>query len=103
MEVKVWPVSPVSGFTPLPASPVKALIAPRNMLSLILSRWPRTRSQAPAGEMWSVVVLPLVLTRMGSSMKSFPSQRGNGCRSWSRSLFGRMSTATRSPSAAGAS
>src|SRR2546429_476221 len=38
---KGWLVAPVSGLMPLPVSPVKALVAPRNMLSLILSRWPR--------------------------------------------------------------
>src|SRR5947199_9990303 len=73
-----WLVAPVSGLTPLTVSSVKALVAPRNMLSVILSRWPRKRSHGPAGEMWSVVVLPLVLTRIGRSMKSLPSHATNG-------------------------
>src|SRR5208283_979562 len=62
----------------LPASTSKALFAPMNMLSLNLSRWPRKRSQYPAGEMWSVVVLPLVLISTGMSKKSLPSQVGQG-------------------------
>ena len=38
--------------------------------------------------MWSVVHLPLALSRIGSSMKSLPSQAGNGSSSCRRSLSG---------------
>ena len=72
----------------LPASPVKALTAPRNRLPLMFSRWPRYRSHGPAAEMWSVVHLPLALTSTGSSRKSLPSQGANGSSSWRRSLVG---------------
>jgi hypothetical protein len=51
----------------LPASPVKALTAPRNRLPEMFSRWPRYFSHGPAGEMWSVVHLPLAFSRTGSS------------------------------------
>src|SRR6185295_14999521 len=87
---------------PLPGSDENALLAPRNILSLILSRWPRNLSQGPAGEMWSVVVFPLVLINRGSFSKSLPSQRGKGCNSCSRSLVGGTSTVKPSPLAAGA-
>ena len=53
--------------------------------------------------MWSVVVLPLVFTRIGRSTKSLPSHLGNGARSWSRSLSGFTITWTESGSSAGAS
>src|SRR3989442_1453024 len=53
--------------------------------------------------MWSVVVLPLVFTRIGRSTKSLPSHLGNGARSWSRSLSGFTITWTDSGSSAGAS
>ena len=65
---------------------MKAFTAPRNMLSLIRSRWPRKRSQNPAGEMWSVVVFPLVLKRSGISTKSASTIGSNACSSCSRSL-----------------
>ena len=93
---------PISTFMPLPASPVKALVAPMNMLSLNLSRWPAVAQPGPAGEMWSVVVLPLVLSRTGMSRKSLPSQAGHGCRSWSRWLSASTSARCRCrPLAAG--
>jgi len=56
---------PVSMLTPWPGSSAKALIAPRKRLSEMLSRWPRKRSHGPAWEMWSVVHLPLALSRTG--------------------------------------
>ena len=41
-----------------------------NMLSEMLSRWPRKRSQGPAGEMWSVVHLPLRLEQQRQLARS---------------------------------
>src|SRR6266699_3422432 len=80
--------SPVKTSFAFPASDVKALLAPRNILSLILSRWPRYFNHGPAGEMWSVVHFPFALIRIGSFAKSFPSHTGNGFKIWSRSLVG---------------
>ena len=85
----------------LPRSPVKALVAPVNMLSLILSRWPRKRSQNPAGEMWSVVVFPFVLRSRGIFTKSASTLASNGARIWRRSLFGSTFTATPEGSSGG--
>src|SRR3972149_2056983 len=96
------PVSPVRTFLPFPASPVYALVAPMNMLSLNLSRCPRKRSQGPAGDMWSVVVLPLVLISTGISRKSLPSQAGQGSINCSLSLRGSTCSLTPLPSLGGA-
>src|SRR5258706_135370 len=52
--------------------------------------------------MWSVVVLPLAFTRIGSCMKSRPSQAGQGSRRWSRSLAGSIASSTAAPSSGGA-
>ena len=80
---------------PSPTSPVKALTAPRNRLPEMFSRWPRYFSQGPAMEMWSVVHLPLALTRIGRSMKSWPSHAANGSSSCSRSEVGETCTSHR--------
>ena len=71
-----------------PASPVKALMAPRKRLPEMFSRWPRYLSHGPAVEMWSVVHLPLAFSSTGRSTKSLPSHGANGSSSWRRSLVG---------------
>src|SRR5262249_9461456 len=79
------PASPVRTFLPFPASPVNALVAPMNMLSLNLSRCPRKLNQGPAGEPWPELVLTLASMRTGISRKSLPSQAGQGsnnCNLW---------------------
>ena len=68
-------VEPSSWSLPVPASPVKALTAPRNRLPEMFSRWPRYRSHGPAAEMWSVVHLPWALSSTARSTKSLPVPR----------------------------
>src|SRR5579871_682327 len=75
-------------FVVVPVSPPQALIAPVSILSEILSRCPRYFNHAPAGEIWSVVVLPFVLMRTGMLAVSASTIGWNGSRICSRSLFG---------------
>ena len=102
-SAKLSPVSPGEQIEPLARLAVKAFTAPLNRLSLMFSRWPRKRSQGPAGEMWSVVHLPFALSSSGRSTKSAPSQAGKGVRRWSRSLSGETSTRPLRRSRGGAS
>ena len=78
------------------------LTAPKNILSLRLSRCPRKASQAPAGDMWSVVHFPEALTRTGMSVKSWPSHAGHGSRICRRVLLGLTFTVISLPSSGGA-
>ena len=53
---------------PLPGLAGERVDRAENMLLEMLSRWPRYLSQMPAGEMWSVVHLPLALRTTAKSV-----------------------------------
>src|SRR6056300_1590703 len=72
-----------------------------NMLSLNLSRCPRSRNHGPAGEMASVVVLPVALSRIGIFIKTLPSHAGQGSRICRRPLSGATLTSRPIPSSGG--